>query len=99
MLSNIQAIEYIESLQQHYYNSNIRDERNPNYRYCGMWISAQDMAAFNMAKDALLERDCYVKVLHDASDETSAKILRAKDNTPLTKAIVSDNIGTPDTYF
>ena len=40
-----------------------------------------------MAKDALLERDCYVKVLHDVSDETLAEIKNAIDKNPLGEVI------------
>ena len=56
IMTNKQAIEYIQSLMSRYDASTIKDKHNPAYRYCGMWISDKDMIALKMAIEALKER-------------------------------------------
>ena len=52
-MTNVQAIEYINSLISNYDCAIAVDKHDPNYRLCNIWISENDLLALRMAKDAL----------------------------------------------
>ena len=57
MLTNKQAIEYIDSILSNYDNPKQVDKNDPDYRLCEVWLSRYDIEAFEMAKDALRKLD------------------------------------------
>ena len=57
MLTNKQAIEYIDSILSNYDNPKEVDRHYPDYRLCEVWLSRYDLEALKMAKDALRKLD------------------------------------------
>lgn len=58
MLTNKQAIEYIDSILSNYNVPKEVDRHYPDYRLCEVWLSRYDVEALKMAIKALEQEPC-----------------------------------------
>lgn len=52
-MTNLQAIEYIDSIMSNYDNPIYVEKDNSKYRLCSIWLSDKDIIALQMGKEAL----------------------------------------------
>ncbi len=62
MLTNKQAIEYIDSILSNYDNPKEVDRHYPDYRLCEVWLSRYDIETLKMAKDTLEQEPILDKI-------------------------------------